>query len=99
MLDNPGKVTAPLLMQLSDDEFRMALPAYHALEAAGKTVEMYVFPDEHHIKWQPAHRLAIYRRSMEWFKRWLMPAAPAKAASDDPPPGPTSRRPTASSAG
>ena len=98
MLDNPGKVTAPLLMQLSDDEFRMALPAYHALEAAGKKVEMYVFPDEHHIKWQPAHRLAIYRRSIEWFKHWLMPAAPTKAAYDDLPLVPTSRRPTTSSA-
>lgn len=72
-LQNADKITAPILMQLSDDEFRLALPAYHALEAAGKTVDMYVFPDEHHIKWQPAHRLAIYRRSITWFRRWLPP--------------------------
>src|SRR3546814_4333819 len=24
-----------------------------------------------HIKWQPAHRLAAYRRGIDWFRYWL----------------------------
>ncbi|MDF1835794.1 MAG: hypothetical protein P1U62_13075, partial [Alteraurantiacibacter sp. bin_em_oilr2.035] len=27
---------------------------------------------ETHVKWQPAHRQAIYERSVEWFEFWLM---------------------------
>ena len=42
-----------------------------ALQDAGKAVEAYVFPDEHHIKWQPQHRLAVYRRNIQWFQFWL----------------------------
>lgn len=34
-------------------------------------VEMYVFPDEAHVKVQPRHRLAVYRRNLEWFRYWL----------------------------
>jgi hypothetical protein len=29
------------------------------------------FPDEHHVKWHPAHRLAIYQRNLDWFDFWL----------------------------
>lgn len=32
---------------------------------------MFVFPDEYHLKWQPAHRLAIYDRVLDWFDFWL----------------------------
>ena len=95
LVENAEKIAAPILMQLSDDEFRLALPAYHALEAAGKPVEIYVFPDEHHIKWQPAHRLAIYRRSIDWFSRWLRPAGGTTTPAAGAPPSPTSPRPRA----
>lgn len=65
------RVTAPVLMQLSDEEFIHAVQAYAALRDHHKPVELYVFPDEHHIKWQPAHRLAIYERNIDWFDYWL----------------------------
>jgi hypothetical protein len=32
---------------------------------------MVVFPNEYHVKWQPAHRLAIYNRNLDWFRFWL----------------------------
>src|SRR3546814_10333253 len=32
---------------------------------------MYVFPGELHNKWQPAHRLAVYTRNIDWFDFWL----------------------------
>jgi dipeptidyl aminopeptidase/acylaminoacyl peptidase len=68
---NAARVRAPLLLQVVDREYLMALEGYTALKERGKPVEMYVFPDEYHLKWQPAHRLASYRRSLAWFDFWL----------------------------
>ncbi len=68
---NAGRIRTPLLMQLSDDEYLLGLPSYTALKQSGRPVEMYIFPDEHHIKWQPAHRLAVYERNLDWFDFWL----------------------------
>src|SRR3546814_7951867 len=64
---NAGKIRAPLLMQLADREYLLGLEAWTALKDHGKPVEMYVFPDEYHYKWQPAHRRAVYQRSLDWF--------------------------------
>lgn len=61
----------PILMQIADREYRAALQGVGSLMAAGKPVELYVFPDEYHNKWQPEHRAAIYRRSIAWFDFWL----------------------------
>jgi len=68
---NAGQISTPILLQLSDDEYLSALESYTALREAGAPVDMFVFPDEHHVKWQPAHRLAVYRRSLDWFDYWL----------------------------
>ncbi|PKP92525.1 MAG: hypothetical protein CVT77_08690 [Alphaproteobacteria bacterium HGW-Alphaproteobacteria-16] len=68
---NAATIDTPLLMQLADDEYLMSLEAFTALREHDKPVDMYVFPDEHHIKWQPAHRLAIYERNLDWFGFWL----------------------------
>lgn len=66
-----GKISAPLLMQLSDDEYLLGLETFTALRDRGKPVEMVVFPGEHHAKFQPRHRLAIYDRNVAWFDFWL----------------------------
>jgi len=68
---NAARVNTPILMQLSDHEYLNALESVTALKEQGKAVEIYVFPDEFHIKWQPAHRLAIYERAIDWFDFWL----------------------------
>jgi dipeptidyl aminopeptidase/acylaminoacyl peptidase len=68
---NAAKIDTPLLMQLSDSEYAMGLEAFAALREQGKPVDLYVFPDEYHVKWQPAHRLAIYERNLDWFDFWL----------------------------
>ena len=65
-------VTTPLLMQLADNEFDLALPAFTALHELSRPVEMYVFPDEYHVKIQPRHRLAVYQRNVDWFDFWLL---------------------------
>ncbi len=68
---NATRVRAPILMQLPDDEYLGALEGFGALREQGKPVELYVFPNEHHVKWQPAHRAAEYQRSLDWFDFWL----------------------------
>jgi len=68
---NARRIATPLLLQLADDEYLSALESYTALDEAEAPVDMFVFPDEHHVKWQPAHRLAVYRRALDWFDYWL----------------------------
>jgi len=65
------QIRAPILLQLPDDEYLGSLQSVTALREFHRPVELYVFPDEHHVKWQPAHRLAIYKRSIDWFDYWL----------------------------
>jgi dipeptidyl aminopeptidase/acylaminoacyl peptidase len=81
---NAKRIDTPLLMQLNDDDgYLMALEAFESLREWGKPVEMYVFPGEFHVKWQPQHRLAIYQRNIDWFAFWLRgieDPAPEKAA-------------------
>lgn len=68
---NADRIRTPLLIQVPDGEYRLALESYSALQLHGAPVDMYVFPDEHHVKWHPAHRLAIYERDVAWFDFWL----------------------------
>ena len=69
--ENAARVRTPILMQMADREYGLALESYEALRQAGAPVELFVFPDEYHVKWQPAHRLAIYERGMRWLNFWL----------------------------
>lgn len=80
---NADKLDTPLLIQTADDELILALQSFTALKEHNKPVEMYVYPDAHHIKWQPAQRLATYERNLDWFAFWLQDKEdpdPAKAA-------------------
>jgi dipeptidyl aminopeptidase/acylaminoacyl peptidase len=71
LLQNAHRVEIPLLLQLSDEEYLDAVEEYSGLRELLKPVDMIVYPDEHHIKWQPSHRDAVYRRSLAWFDFWL----------------------------
>ncbi|WBQ17674.1 Atxe2 family lasso peptide isopeptidase [Sphingobium yanoikuyae] len=71
LVENARSVSTPLLMQQSDDEFRGAIASYIALKQANQSAALFVFPAEHHVKWQPAHRLAAYERNLRWFDYWL----------------------------
>ncbi|BEV13161.1 Atxe2 family lasso peptide isopeptidase (plasmid) [Asticcacaulis sp. DW145] len=68
---NADKIHTPLLIHASDREYLGALEGYTALEESSKPVEMYIFKDEYHLKWQPIHRLSIYERNIDWFDFWL----------------------------
>ncbi|WP_255326248.1 Atxe2 family lasso peptide isopeptidase [Sphingobium sp. EM0848] len=71
MIRNASIIDTPLLMQLADREYLTAIDVFAALREQNKPVDMYVFPDEYHNKWQPLHRLAIYERNLDWFLYWL----------------------------
>jgi dipeptidyl aminopeptidase/acylaminoacyl peptidase len=64
-------VKAPLLINAADSEFVPSLSTYTALKELNKTVELYIYPGELHIKNQPKHRFEIYNRNLQWFERWL----------------------------
>jgi dipeptidyl aminopeptidase/acylaminoacyl peptidase len=68
---NARRITAPILINASEEEFFAALETYTALREAGVSIDMFIYPGEYHARWQPAHRLATYRRSLDWFDYWL----------------------------
>jgi len=65
------KVEAPILMHHSLSEAHMALRFMRHLDDEGKPYDAYVFTDELHSKWQPAHLQAIQQRNLDWFRFWL----------------------------
>ncbi|KZC18760.1 MULTISPECIES: Atxe2 family lasso peptide isopeptidase [Rhodanobacter] len=65
-----GRIKAPILFQMIEQEYRMALD--YALPLVRRhQADVYVFPDEPHIKFQPRHKLAVYERNVDWFRFWL----------------------------
>jgi dipeptidyl aminopeptidase/acylaminoacyl peptidase len=79
---NADRIETPILIQTGDSEYQIGLDVLDAYRRRGKPIELYVLPGEAHFKWQPAHRLAIYERSADWFAFWLLheiDCAPDKA--------------------
>jgi len=64
------RIRAPILFQMIEQEYRMALGYALPLERRHQA-DIYVFPDEAHIKFQPRHKLAVYERNVDWFRFWL----------------------------
>lgn len=64
------RIKAPILFQLPEKEYRdtldYAIPLMRRHQA-----DMYVFPNETHIKYQPRHKMAVYERNVDWFRFWL----------------------------
>ncbi|KUR75367.1 Atxe2 family lasso peptide isopeptidase [Novosphingobium sp. Fuku2-ISO-50] len=80
---NAARLDVPMLIQEPESELMNALTAITALQDHHQPAEMYVFPGEYHVKWQPAHRLAIYRRSLAWFEFWLGSEEPIDASKEE----------------
>lgn len=68
---NADKIDTPILIQTGDSEYEGGLDVLDAFQRRGKAIELHVFENEPHIKWQPAHRLAVYERVTDWFSFWL----------------------------
>jgi dipeptidyl aminopeptidase/acylaminoacyl peptidase len=69
---NAKTISAPILIQNSDREFPMMLETEAMLREDGKPVAAYVYPDEYHNFWQPAHILASYNRTVAWFDYFML---------------------------
>jgi len=69
--ENVDRIHAPLLIHAPDAEYIMALPLYAAMRERNKPVEMWMYPDEYHVKIQPKHRYSVYERNVDWFRFWL----------------------------
>lgn len=79
---NIDKIQAPILMQMPEQEYIMALNYAIPLILAHRA-DLYVFPNEPHQKFQPKHKLAAYERNLDWFRFWLQgyeDPDPSKAA-------------------
>jgi dipeptidyl aminopeptidase/acylaminoacyl peptidase len=78
---NAEHVRAPILSNSAETEYIADLQTYTALEHFGKPVELFVYPNEAHVKNQPKHRYEIYERNVDWFKFWFLrkeDSSPAK---------------------
>jgi dipeptidyl aminopeptidase/acylaminoacyl peptidase len=71
LIPSACRIDTPLLIQSSDAEIGSQLEVIASLRELDKPVDTYVFPDEYHVKWQPAHRAASYLRYIQWFDFWL----------------------------
>jgi dipeptidyl aminopeptidase/acylaminoacyl peptidase len=79
---NADKIVTPILENDSDTEYLITLSTYRSLRDAGKPIELYIYPNELHVRNQPRHRLEIYDRNLDWFRFWLKDeetSDPAKA--------------------
>jgi dipeptidyl aminopeptidase/acylaminoacyl peptidase len=72
LLLNVEQVKVPILIQNTDNEYKGGLDVLATYRHYGRPIELYVFENETHLKFQPAHRRAIYERNVEWFEFWLM---------------------------
>lgn len=68
---NAERIHTPILQNASDTEFLIYLPLYRSLLDLGKPAELYIYPQELHVRNQPKHRLEIYERNLDWFRFWL----------------------------
>lgn len=64
-------MTAPILIQPPEQEYMDLVEFFNRMRLAGRPIEVHVFPNETHIKFQPRHKLAAYERNLDWFRFWL----------------------------
>lgn len=65
------RIRSPVLMQLPEQEARSSIELHARLTHSTTPVELYVYPDEPHVKFLPRHKLAAYERNLDWFRYWL----------------------------
>ncbi len=80
IIHDPRRATFPILFQAADNEYLAMVGSHTALVQVGIPSDLYIFPNEDHIKWQPAHRLAVYERNIDWFDFWLRGLVPSNSA-------------------
>jgi dipeptidyl aminopeptidase/acylaminoacyl peptidase len=72
LAEHIDQIEAPILMHHSLSEAHIALRLMRHMDDEGKPYDAYVFANELHSKWQPAHLHAIQQRNVDWFRFWLL---------------------------
>jgi dipeptidyl aminopeptidase/acylaminoacyl peptidase len=67
---NLDKISTPVLFQMPEQEYLSALD-YTVPMIKKNMADLYVFPNEPHLKFQPRHKLSVYERNLDWFRFWL----------------------------
>lgn len=79
LIQNVSRISAPILIQNADSEYEGGLDVVEVFRRSNKAIELYVFENETHYKWQPAHRRTVYDRNIRWLEFWLMHRRPCDA--------------------
>lgn len=64
-------IRVPVLLQLASDETLRAMPFYAHMRARGRPIEMFLYPEAHHIKHRPQQLFTLQRRNLDWIDFWL----------------------------
>jgi dipeptidyl aminopeptidase/acylaminoacyl peptidase len=62
----------PLLQQFTLVSAKDAIEMNQLLKDAKVPTELFVYPSEAHIFWQPRHREAAMKQNLDWFNFWLI---------------------------
>lgn len=65
------EIEAPILFHIADRELTGSARLLRRMSDSRLPFEAFGFVEELHLKWRPAHRLAIYNRNLDWFRFWL----------------------------
>lgn len=68
---NASHATMPMLFQAPDSEALLGFWQPAAMIRAGVPADLYVYPDEGHIKVHPMNRYYVMTRNLQWFDFWL----------------------------
>jgi dipeptidyl aminopeptidase/acylaminoacyl peptidase len=68
---NADRIQTPLLINAAGSEYLTTLQLHAELRERRKPIEVWIYPNELHLKWQPQHRLRIYQRNVDWMNFWL----------------------------
>jgi hypothetical protein len=69
--EHVDQIEGPVLMNLATGETYGLLKLITHLGEANRPYDTYVYPQETHLKWQPAHIHSIMTRNIDWFRFWL----------------------------
>jgi dipeptidyl aminopeptidase/acylaminoacyl peptidase len=71
-IDYIGKVKTPTLVVVGDRDGECPAPQsfefWHALRAEGVKTQLVIYPNEGHAFHDPAHRLDVLERALNWFE-------------------------------
>jgi dipeptidyl aminopeptidase/acylaminoacyl peptidase len=77
------EIHAPILVHAAESEMLAPNALWLKMRHHHKPMEVYILPNEHHIKNRPIHRQAIYQRNIDWLRFWLQDYEGASPSNAD----------------